>query len=60
MARGVKPKKDRKSVRSIRVAMRLSEYEFDDLMTHLDVEAYPGTISEYIRQLVLRDIRSKD
>jgi hypothetical protein len=35
MARGIKPTKDRKQVRTITVQVRLNEYEYEELQTCL-------------------------
>jgi len=52
MARGIKPTKDRKQVRTIAVQVRLNEYEYEQLQNSLDILKDSRTISAFIRDIV--------
>ena len=52
MARGIKPTKDRKQVRTITIQIRLNEYEYEQLQNSLDILKDSRTISTFIRDIV--------
>jgi hypothetical protein len=52
MARGIKPTKDRKQVRTISVQVRLNEYEYEELQTCLTILKDSRPISTFIRDIV--------
>jgi hypothetical protein len=52
MARGIKPTKDRKQVRTITIQVRLNEYEYEELQNSLDILKDSRTISAFIRDIV--------
>jgi len=52
MARGIKPTKDRKQVRTITIQVRLNEYEYEQLQNSLDILKDSRTISAFIRDIV--------
>jgi hypothetical protein len=52
MARGIKPTKDRKQVRTITIQIRLNEYEYEQLQNSLDILKDSRTISAFIRDIV--------
>jgi hypothetical protein len=52
MARGIKPTKDRKQVRTIAVHVRLNEYEYEKLQNCLDILKDSRPISTFIRDIV--------
>lgn len=52
MARGIKPTKDRKQVRTITIQVRLNEYEYEQLQNSLDILKDSRPISTFIRDIV--------
>jgi hypothetical protein len=59
MTRGIKERADRKSVKSIVVAIRLNEYELEAIMIHLDIERSKKSIGNYVSDIVKEHIKKE-
>ena len=59
MARGIKARADRKSVRNIGVSIRINEYELEAIMIHLDIERSTKSIGVYVSEIVKEHIKKE-
>jgi hypothetical protein len=59
MTRGIKERADRKSVKSIVVAIRLNEYELEAIMIHLDIERSKKSVGNYVSDIVKEHIKKE-
>lgn len=54
MARGIKKRTDRSTIRSKAINIRLTKKEYRELINKMNENNYNGSVSSYVRSLIVK------